>query len=119
MADGARWSTRGLAARSDVLQWDTPSPYEVKRKMMVKVDNLGGSGQVAFALQELVDGGFWATVSTVELDASPGDQIMTSFPSSPTTQRVPALITVSWSSSMVLRWTGTAWIRCSSRQKPS
>ena len=63
------------------LQWDTPSPYEGETaKMMVKVDNLGGSGQVAFALQELVDGGFWATVATVELDASPGDQIMTSLP---------------------------------------
>ena len=83
----ASWPMALVGPRVDLqheatsLQWDTPSPYEGETaKMMVKVDNLGGSGQVAFALQELVDGGFWATVSTVELDASPGDQIMTSLP---------------------------------------
>ena len=83
----ATWPMALVGPRVDLqheatsLQWDTPSPYEGETaKMMVKVDNLGGSGQVSFALQELVDGGFWATVSTVELDASPGDQIMTSLP---------------------------------------
>ena len=83
----ASWPMALVGPRVDLqheatsLQWDTPSPYEGETaKMMVKVDNLGGNGQVAFALQELVDGGFWATVSTVELDASPGDRIVTSLP---------------------------------------
>ena len=83
----ASWPMALVGPRIDLqheatsLQWDVPSPYEGETaKMLVNVDNLGGNGKVAFALQELVDGGFWATVSTVELDASAGDQLMASLP---------------------------------------
>ena len=70
-----------LQDASTTLQWDVPSPYEGDTaNMLVSTNNLGGNGAVAFALQELVDGGFWATVSTVELQATTGNPLAVSLP---------------------------------------
>ena len=66
---------------STTLQWDVPTPYEGDTaKMQVSTNNLGGNGAVSFALQELVDGGFWATVSTVDLQATAGEPLVASLP---------------------------------------
>ena len=48
--------------------------------MVVNTPNLGGDGDVVFALQELVDGGFWATVATVGMEASSGSTLVASLP---------------------------------------
>ena len=70
-----RWLDHALTCkmRPTTLQWDVPSPFEGETaKMVVNANNLGGNGNVTFALQELVDGGFWATVSAVEVQATTG-----------------------------------------------
>ena len=65
------WPMALLGPRIDLqhqntsLQWDVPSPYQGNTAtMVVSTSNLGGEGHVVFALQELVDGGFWATIET-------------------------------------------------------
>ena len=72
----ASWPMALLGPRVDLqdestsLQWDVPSPYVGDTaKMLISAENLGGNGNVAFALQELVDGGFWSTVSMAEVEA--------------------------------------------------
>jgi hypothetical protein len=70
-----------LQDEATTLQWDVPSPYEGDTaKMVVKATNLGGNGDVSFALQELVDGGFWSTVSMVEMEATAGNPLTVSLP---------------------------------------
>ena len=73
----ASWPMALLGPRVDLqdestsLQWDVPSPYVGDTaNMLITTKNLGGNGNVVFALQELVDGGFWSTVSTVEVPAT-------------------------------------------------
>jgi hypothetical protein len=73
----ASWPMALLGPRVDLqdestsLQWDVPSPYVGDTaKMLISTKNLGGNGNVVFALQELVDGGFWSTVSTAEVEAT-------------------------------------------------
>ena len=66
---------------STTMQWDVPSPYVgVTSKMVVNTNNLGGNGDVTFALQQLVDGGFWSTVTAVELQATAGNPLTASLP---------------------------------------
>lgn len=63
------------------LSWDVPSPYEGEQaNMMVDATNNGGNGKVVFALQQLVDGGFWSTVSEVEVETMAGDALSVSLP---------------------------------------
>lgn len=63
------------------LSWDVPSPYEGEQaNMMVDATNNGGNGKVVFALQQLVDGGFWSTVSEVEVETTAGDALSVSLP---------------------------------------
>tara|TARA_B100000900_G_scaffold346589_2_gene311418 strand:+ start:3119 stop:8527 length:5409 start_codon:yes stop_codon:yes gene_type:complete len=63
------------------LQWDTPSPYVGDTaNMLITVENLGGNGNVVFGIQELVDGGFWSMVSTVDVEASSGSTLSVSLP---------------------------------------
>ena len=70
-----------LQHESTTLQWDLPSPYEGETAtMMVKTLNLGGNGQVEFALQQLVDGGFWSTVNVVSVEATAGTPLAASLP---------------------------------------
>ncbi|MEC8168113.1 MAG: hypothetical protein VX052_03770, partial [Candidatus Thermoplasmatota archaeon] len=70
-----------LQDEATTLQWDVPSPFEGETaKMVVNANNLGGNGNVTFALQELVDGGFWATVSAVEVQAKTGTSLSVSLP---------------------------------------
>ena len=70
-----------LQHESTTLQWDVPSPYEGDTsKMIVTTENLGGNGNVVFALQELVDGGFWATVTEVDVQATTGATLTASLP---------------------------------------
>ena len=70
-----------LQHENTTLQWDVPSPYRGNNAtMVVNTPNLGGDGDVMFALQELVDGGFWATVATVGLEASSGSTLVASLP---------------------------------------
>ena len=70
-----------LQDEATTLQWDVPSPFEGETaKMVVNANNLGGNGNVTFALQELVDGGFWATVSAVEVQATTGTSLSVSLP---------------------------------------
>ncbi|MEC7443365.1 MAG: hypothetical protein VX996_00065, partial [Candidatus Thermoplasmatota archaeon] len=70
-----------LQDEATTLQWDVPSPFEGETaKMIVNANNLGGNGNVTFALQELVDGGFWATVSAVEVQATTGTSLSVSLP---------------------------------------
>ena len=65
-----------LQHESTTMQWDVPTPYEGDTAtMFVKTDNLGGNGYVEFALQQLVDGGFWSTVAIVGLDATAGNPV--------------------------------------------
>ena len=66
---------------SSSLSWDVPSPYEGDRaNMMVDAMNTGGNGKITFALQQLVDGGFWSTVSQVEVETTAGDALSVSLP---------------------------------------
>ena len=81
------WPMALLGPRVDLqhentsLQWDVPSPYRGNNAtMVVNTPNLGGDGDVVFALQELVDGGFWATVATVGLEAPSGSPLVASLP---------------------------------------
>jgi len=83
----ASWPMALLGPRIDLqdedtsLQWDVPSPYEGDTaKMLVSAKNLGGNGNVVFALQELVDGGFWSTVSTVDVEAISGSTLSVALP---------------------------------------
>ena len=70
-----------LQDESTTLQWDVPSPYVGDTAtMVVQTTNLGGNGDVSFALQELVDGGFWSTVSMVEVEATAGNPVSVSLP---------------------------------------
>ena len=70
-----------LQHENTTLQWDVPSPYRGNNAtMVVNTPNLGGDGDVMFALQELVDGGFWATVATVGLEAPSGSTLVASLP---------------------------------------
>ena len=70
-----------LQDESTTLQWDVPSPYVGDTAMMVvQTTNLGGNGDVSFALQELVDGGFWSTVSMAEVEATAGNPVSVSLP---------------------------------------
>ena len=70
-----------LQDEATTLQWDVPSPFEGETaKMVVNANNLGGNGNVTFALQELIDGGFWATVSAVEVQATTGTSLSVSLP---------------------------------------
>ena len=70
-----------LQDESTTLQWDVPSPYVGDTaKMVVQTTNLGGNGDVSFALQELVDGGFWSTVTMVEVQATAGNPVSVSLP---------------------------------------
>ena len=55
------------------LQWDNPSPYSGETAtMVVSATNLGGNGMVEFALQELVEGGYWSTSSLVGVQVTSG-----------------------------------------------
>jgi hypothetical protein len=81
----ASWPLALLGPRIDLqdegtrLQWDNPSPYEGEQAtMVVTATNLGGNGQVEFALQQHVDGGFWSTVSAASLDANAGSALTAS-----------------------------------------
>lgn len=83
----ASWPLALVGPRVDLqhdstkLQWDIPSPYEGETsKMLVTTDNLGGNGNVVFALQELVDGGYWATVAEVDVQATTGASLTASLP---------------------------------------
>ena len=68
-----------LQHESTVMQWDNPSPYEGESaSMVVTTQNLGGDGAVTFALQRLVDGGFWSTSSEVALEVSTGQMLSAS-----------------------------------------
>ena len=70
-----------LQDSSSSLSWDVPSPYEGERaNMMVEATNNGGNGKVVFALQQLVDGGFWSTVTEVEVETTAGDTLSVSLP---------------------------------------
>ena len=48
--------------------------------MVVNAKNLGGNGNVEFALQQLVDGGFWASVSTVSVDVTADSAVTAALP---------------------------------------
>ncbi len=81
----ASWPLALLGPRIDLqdegtrLQWDNPSPYEGEQAtMVVTATNLGGNGQVEFALQQHVDGGFWSTVAAASLDANAGSALTAS-----------------------------------------
>ena len=83
----ASWPLALLGPRVDLqheatsMQWDVPSPYEGDMAtMVVKADNLGGNGVVEFALQQLVDGGFWSTMNVVSVEATSGGQLSASLP---------------------------------------
>ena len=83
----ASWPLALVGPRVDLqdpstsMQWDVPSPYVGDTsKMVVNTNNLGGNGDVTFALQELVDGGFWSTVTAVELQATAGNPLTASLP---------------------------------------
>ncbi|MBQ70380.1 MAG: hypothetical protein CMA65_02690 [Euryarchaeota archaeon] len=70
-----------LQDESTVMQWDNPSPYEGESaSMVVTTKNLAGEGDVTFALQRLVDGGFWSTSSQVALQVSEGQLLSASLP---------------------------------------
>ncbi|MEK9650774.1 MAG: hypothetical protein VW102_01095 [Poseidonia sp.] len=83
----ASWPLALLGPRVDLqdastsMQWDVPSPYEGETAtMVVNTQNLGGNGMVEFALQQLVDGGFWSTVNVVGLEATAGVPLSVSLP---------------------------------------
>ena len=83
----ASWPLALLGPRVDlqheatVLQWDNPSPYEGESaSMLVTAENLAGDGSVSFALQRLVDRGFWSTTSEVSLAATTGQTLRASLP---------------------------------------
>ena len=68
-----------LQDSSTVLSWDTPSPYQGDSATMnIQTDNLGGNGRLAFALQRLTSGGFWATEANVSVDTRTGETVRTS-----------------------------------------
>jgi hypothetical protein len=48
--------------------------------MLVTAENLAGDGSVSFALQRLVDRGFWSTTSEVSLAATTGQTLRVSLP---------------------------------------
>jgi hypothetical protein len=63
------------------LQWDNPSPYAGETAtMVVTATNLGGNGMVEFALQELVEGGYWSTSSMVGVEVTSGQTLTASLP---------------------------------------
>ena len=83
----ASWPLALLGPRVDLqhenttLQWNNPSPYEGESALMfVAADNLAGDGDVTFALQRLVDGGFWSTTAQVSLEAKSGQPLRASLP---------------------------------------
>jgi hypothetical protein len=83
----ASWPLALLGPRVDLqhenttLQWNNPSPYEGESALMfVAADNLAGDGDVTFALQRLVDGGFWSTTTQVSLEAKSGQPLRASLP---------------------------------------
>ena len=83
----ASWPLSLLGPRIDLqdegtsLQWDVPSPYVGETAVMVvNSKNLGGNGNVEFALQQLVDGSFWASVSTVSVDVTADSAVTAALP---------------------------------------
>ena len=63
------------------LQWNNPSPYAGETAtMVVTATNLGGNGMVEFALQELVEGGYWSTSSMVGVEVTSGQSLTASLP---------------------------------------
>ena len=70
-----------LKDEATTLQWDVPSPYVGETAtMVVSAKNLGGNGLAEFALQQLVEGGYWSTISTVPVDAVAGNSVSASLP---------------------------------------
>ena len=70
-----------LQDEATTLQWDVPSPYVGETAtMVVSAKNLGGNGLAEFALQQLVEGGYWSTISTVPVDAVAGNSVSASLP---------------------------------------
>ena len=62
-------------------QWDNTSPYDGETATMIVTDsNLGGNGMVEFALQELVEGGYWSTSSMVGVEVTSGQSLTASLP---------------------------------------
>ena len=107
-----------LQHENTTLQWDVPSPYRGNNAtMVVNTPNLGGDGDVMFALQELVDGGFWATVATVGLKPRVAPRWSPRCRWSQKHRQGPASSTVSSFWSTTSRWTDTRWTRSSSRKR--
>jgi hypothetical protein len=86
----ASWPLALLGPRIDLqheasnLQWDIPSPYEGETAtLVVETENLGGNGLVDYALQKLVEGGFWSTVQTVSVEATAGATVTAALPVTP------------------------------------
>ncbi len=86
----ASWPLALLGPRIDLqheassLQWDIPSPYEGETAtLFVETENLGGSGQVEYALQTLVEGGFWSTVEIAGVEATAGATLTAALPVTP------------------------------------
>ncbi len=60
-----------LQAESTSLKWSNPSPTQGQlSSMIVKGTNLGGSGQIEFSLQRLIEGGFWSETDVISLDVT-------------------------------------------------
>jgi len=60
-----------LQAESTSLKWSNPSPIQGQlSSMIVKGTNLGGSGQIEFSLQRLIEGGFWSETDVISLDVT-------------------------------------------------
>lgn len=60
-----------LNAETSILRWSNPSPIQNQMSsMIVKGINTGGTGQVQFSLQRLIEGGFWAEVDSTVLDVT-------------------------------------------------
>ena len=83
----ATWPLALLGPRVDLhdenskLQWSNPSPVENEAtSMVVEVKNLGGNGEVSFALQRLIDGGYWSTTTQLSLDVTAEQDITASLP---------------------------------------
>ena len=65
-----------LDADTSSLRWSNPSPIEGQMSSMtIKAINEGGTGEIGFALQRLIEGGFWTEVDSLVLEVSSGSEL--------------------------------------------
>ena len=62
-----------IFSESSMVKWDKPTPVAGEEvTLTVSVENDGGRGNVSFVLQRFEDGGYWADIDRVDIQANAG-----------------------------------------------